>query len=162
MSKNYFEMNDKERQLRHIGETIDYAISMFSEGLSGTGEYNIPNKEVIELQSKISGQLIDAHASIEKLMKEVKEEEEIINNNSIEDDEVQFDHRLVSDKKELAKLTGYSILSVIETHDEDDRQGCYISLGKLQEDGAVYASLILSGNGNVYIHDGDMEEGKCQ
>lgn len=76
MSKNYFEMNDKEKQLKHIGEMIDYAICMFSEGLSGTGEYNIPTKEVIELQSDISDQLINAHSLIEKLLKAVEEKDD--------------------------------------------------------------------------------------
>lgn len=76
MSKNYFEMNDKEKQLKHIGEMIDYAICMFSEGLSGTGEYNIPTEEVIELQSNISDQLINTHSLIEKLLKAVEEKDQ--------------------------------------------------------------------------------------
>lgn len=76
MSKIYFEMNDKEKQLRHIGDTIDYAICMFAEGLSGTGEYNIPTEEVIDLQSKIADNLISVQADMEKLLKAVEEKEE--------------------------------------------------------------------------------------
>ncbi len=88
--------------------------------------------------------------------------EEIINNNVFEDNEVKFDHRLVSNKRELAKLRGYSILAVIETHDEKNRQGCYISLGKLEEDGALYTSLIVSGDGEIYMRDELEEEAECQ
>lgn len=76
MDKIYFEMNDKEKQLRHIGDGIDYAICMFSEGLSGTGVYNIPNKKVIALQSEISDQLINVRSQIDELLKAVEEEEE--------------------------------------------------------------------------------------
>ena len=76
MEKIYFEMNDKEKQLHHIGETIDYAICAFSEGLSGTGEYNIETEEVIELQGRIADQLLSVQTDIEKLLKAVEEKEE--------------------------------------------------------------------------------------
>lgn len=76
MRKIYFEMNDKEKQLRHIGDTIDYAICMFGEGLSGTGEYDIPNEEVRELQSRIADQLISVQSDMDKLLKAVEEKEE--------------------------------------------------------------------------------------
>lgn len=75
MSKIYFEMNEKERQLRHIGDSIDYAICTFSEGLSGTGEYSIPTDEVIELQNKISDQLLNVQVDMGKLLNAVEEKE---------------------------------------------------------------------------------------
>ena len=76
MSKIYFEMNDKERQLKHIGDSIDYAICMFGEGLSGTGEYNIPSEEVKKLQDRITDNLLKADEDINKLLKAVEEKEE--------------------------------------------------------------------------------------
>lgn len=76
MDKIYFEMNDKEKQLQHIGDTLSYAICMFSEGLSGTGEYNISTAEVIELQSRIADKLISAQNDMLLLLKAVKEEED--------------------------------------------------------------------------------------
>lgn len=77
MSKIYFEMNDKERQLKHIGENIDYAICMFSEGLSGTGEYSIPSEEVKELHNQITDNLLKAYDDINILLKAVEEKEEV-------------------------------------------------------------------------------------
>lgn len=76
MSKLYFEMNDKEKQLRHIGDNIDYAICMFSEGLSGTGEYSIPSEEVKELHNQITDNLLKAYDDINILLKSVEEKEE--------------------------------------------------------------------------------------
>lgn len=76
MSKVYFEMNDKERQLKHIGDNIDYAVCMFSEGLSGTGEYNIPSEEVKELHNQITDNLLKAYDDINILLKSVEEKEE--------------------------------------------------------------------------------------
>lgn len=76
MSKIYFEMNDKERQLKHIGDNIDYAICMFSEGLSGIGDYNISSKEVRELHNRITDNLLKAYDDIKILLKAVEEKEE--------------------------------------------------------------------------------------
>lgn len=76
MSKIYFEMNDKERQLKHIGDSIDYAICMLSEGLSGTGEYNIPSEEVRKLQNRITDNLLKADEDINKLLKAAEEKED--------------------------------------------------------------------------------------
>lgn len=76
MSKIYFEMSDKERQLRHIEDNLDYAICMFSEGLSGTGEYNIPSEEVKELHNQITDNLLKAYDDINILLKAVEEKEE--------------------------------------------------------------------------------------
>ena len=76
MSRIYFEMSDKEKQLRHIGDNIDYAICMFSEGLSGTGEYSIPSEEVKELHNQITDNLLKAYDDINILLKAVEEKEE--------------------------------------------------------------------------------------
>ena len=76
MSKIYFEMSDKERQLNLIANNIDYAICMVSEGLSGTGEYNIPSEEVKKLQNRITDNLLKADEDISKLLKSVEEKEE--------------------------------------------------------------------------------------
>lgn len=69
-------MNDKERQLKHIGDNIDYAICMFSEDLSGTRGYNIPSEEVKELRNHITDNLLMAYADIGTLLKAVEEKEE--------------------------------------------------------------------------------------
>lgn len=76
MSKIYYEMNDKERQLKHIGDNIDYAICMFGEGLNGTGDYDIPSEEVSELQGRITDNLLKAYDDINILLKSVEEKEE--------------------------------------------------------------------------------------
>ena len=74
MSKIYFEMSDKERQLNLIANNIDYAICMLGEGLSGTGEYNIPSEEVKKLQNRITDNLLKVNEDISKLLKAVEEE----------------------------------------------------------------------------------------
>ena len=76
MSKIYYEMNDKERQLHHIANDVDYAISVLAEGLSGSGEYNISTQEVINLQSEINNNLIKAHEGMIKLLRSIKNESE--------------------------------------------------------------------------------------
>mgnify|MGYP001350152322 CR=1 FL=1 len=76
MSKDYFEMNDKERQLHHIAYNVDYAISMISEGLSGTGEYDISTDKVRELQTRITDNLSNAYSDISKLLDAVEEHED--------------------------------------------------------------------------------------
>lgn len=76
MSKLYFEMNDKEKQLHHIAGNLDYAISIFGEGLSGTGDFNLGVKEVNKLQRRIGDHLMKAHEDISLLLKAVEEKEE--------------------------------------------------------------------------------------
>ena len=69
-------MNDKERQLKHIGDNIDYAICMIGEGLSGAGDYNIPSEEARELQNRIADNLFKAYDDINILLRSVEEKEE--------------------------------------------------------------------------------------
>lgn len=73
MSKMYFEMNDKERQLNLIANNLDYAISVLGEGLDGTGEYNLEVNEVNEVQNRIQEHLIKAYEDVELLIKSTKE-----------------------------------------------------------------------------------------
>lgn len=74
MEKIFFEMNDKEKQLVHIGNMVDYAICILVEGLSGTGDFDISTDEVIQLQAAISEDLISAHGNIQKLLNSVQEQ----------------------------------------------------------------------------------------
>jgi hypothetical protein len=144
MSKIYFEMNDKERQLRHIGDTIDYAICMFGEGLSGTGKYNIPNKDVIELQSKISDQLLCAMTDIEKLLKAVEEEEE----------EKLLEMFPVKSREDIKELTDYTVYTITETTTEEGKKGyIFVLRSELIGGGYVFKNLLASGDGNLYISD---------
>lgn len=76
MNKIYFEMNDKERQLHLMANNIAYAICMLGEGLSGTGEYNLPSEKVRELQANIVDDLNNAYSDIDKLLYAVEEEED--------------------------------------------------------------------------------------
>ena len=148
MSKIYFEMNDKERQLRHIGETIEYAACMFGEGLSGTGEYSIPTKEVIELQSKISDQLINVQALIEKLLKAVEEEEE-------EEGESSLEMFPVKEYEDVKELTDYTVYGITETSSEqgDNKGYNFIFRSELPGGGYVFKNLLVSADGGLYISD---------
>lgn len=145
MSKIYFEMNDKERQLRHIGDTIEYAACMFGEGLSGTGEYNIPIKEVIELQSNISDQLINVQVLIEKLLKAVEEEER----------ESSLEMFPVKEYEDVKELTDYTVYGITETSSEqgDNKGYNFIFRSELQGGGYVFKNLLVSADGGLYISD---------
>jgi hypothetical protein len=137
-------MNDKEKQLRHIGDTIEYAICMFGEGLSGTGEYSIPTKDVIELQSKISDQLIDVQTLIEKLLKAVEEEEE----------ERQLEMFPVKSTDDIKELTDYTVYTITETTTEEGKNGYILALrSELSGGGYVFKDLLASGDGGLYISD---------
>jgi hypothetical protein len=78
MSKIYFEMNGKEKQLNHIADNLDYAICMFGEGLRGTGEYNISNKQVYELEKRIGCHLLEAYKDVMSLLKAVEEKDDYL------------------------------------------------------------------------------------
>ena len=77
--------------------------------------------------------------------------EEMINDNV--DDEVKDYMHLLRNRDELRQLTGYSIVSVIGTENEEGIKGSLISFRKLREDGSSCIDLSLSGDGNIYISD---------
>jgi len=63
----------KERKRYHIVPTLDYAFCLFSEGLlQGIGEFNISDKEVMDIQDKITGNLLLVFSDIEKLKEALK------------------------------------------------------------------------------------------
>lgn len=139
MDKIYFDMNDKEKQLQHIGDTLSYAICAFSEGLSGTGEYNINTKEVIELQSKIADKLISAQNDMITLLNAVQVREE----------ENGLRYHTVDGKEDLKGLTGCTVYHVSDNENADmeyysidiafhnEKTGKYINLSYDNKEGLL-------------------------
>lgn len=160
MSKIYFEMNDKERQLNHIADNLDYAICMFGEGLSGTGQYNMSTEEIIELQHRIGDHLMAAYQDVYTLLKSTREMEDMLEDDTEEDteeDEGISDIQTypIKDSKGLSQVLNYQISNILETtNEETNKKGLFISLKKQVKDGKwQYRELILSGDGNKYISD---------
>lgn len=153
MSKLYFEMNDKEKQLNHIGESLDYATCMISEGLGGTGDYNLEVEEVNEVQSRTAEHLMSAREGIDILIKSLNDEE----NYSVEpgeDDETDEGLTVypINEISDLKAVHNYNIEYFKEAKDEDGRDGTSILLKNKKSNGVeMYRELLFNGNGKIYL-----------
>lgn len=153
MSKLYFEMNDKEKQLNHIGENLDYATCMFGEGLSGAGRYNMSSEKVREIQNRITDHLMAARGDINLLLKSTEEFEDNLEEEELEE-ECGLDLHPVEKVRDLSVLNNYQVEYFMESEDEEGRKGVSILLKRTNTGGCdKYRQLLFSGNGNQYMSD---------
>ena len=147
MSKLYFEMNDKEKQLNLIAGNLDYAYCVFSEGLSGTGKFNLENEEVRKLQNRIGDHVMKAYEDINTLLKAVEEKE-----NYLLEDEVEERHGLVFNvvggAEELNIIKDCKVYHIEEIENpEESYYGTQITL--FNENTGKYIDLIKDDDGEL-------------